>query len=95
MKWAKLSVGPGETLFLQVQPNLVTHFEGMWNPMLIMALLILGIGFLQDVLDLFTNVLNSFNEPSCSVRVCVLMGRVGLCGCKWEGDINRSQGLES
>ena len=46
MKWVKLSVGPDETLFLQVQPNLVTHFEGMWNPMLIMMLLILGIGFL-------------------------------------------------
>ena len=45
-KWVKLSVGPGEMLFLQVQPNLVTHFEGMWNPMLIMTLLILGIGFL-------------------------------------------------
>jgi hypothetical protein len=45
-KWAKLSVGPDETLFLQVQPNLVTYFEGMQNPMLIMTLLILGIGFL-------------------------------------------------
>ena len=46
MKWVKLLIGPTETLFLQVQPNLVTHFEGMWNPMLIMTLLILGIGFL-------------------------------------------------
>jgi hypothetical protein len=82
-------------LFLQMQPNLVAHFEDMWNPMLIMALLILGLGFLQDVLDLFTNVLNSFNEPGCSVCLYVLMGRVGLCGCKWEGDINGSQGLES
>ena len=42
----KLLVGLGEMLFLQVQPNLVTHFEDMWNPMLIMGLLILGIGFL-------------------------------------------------
>ena len=91
----KLSFGPGETLFLQVQPNLITHFEGMWNPMLIMVLLILGIGFLQDVLDLFTNVLNSFNEPGCSIFLCVLMGRVDLCGCKLEGNINGSQGLES
>ena len=62
--------------------------------MLIMALLILGISFLQDVLDLFTNVLNSFNEPGCSFHLCVLMGRVSLCGCKWEGNINGSQGLE-
>ena len=93
--WVKLSIGPGEMLSLQVQPNLITHFEGMWNSMLIMVLLILGIGFLQDVLDLFTNVLNSFNEPGCYVRLCVLMGRVGLCGYKWEGNINGSQGLES
>ena len=63
--------------------------------MLIMALLILGIGFLQDVMDLFLNVLNSFNEPGCSVHLYVLMGRISLCGCKWEGDINGSQGLES
>ena len=95
MNWVKLSVGPGETPFLQVQPNLVTHFEGMWNLMLIMTLLIPGIDFLQDVLDLFMNVLNSFNEPGCSVRLCVLMGRISLCGCKWEGNINGSQGLES
>ena len=95
MKWVKLLVGLGEMLFLQVQPNLITHFEGMWKLMLIMALLILSIGSLQDVLDLFMNVLNSFNEPSCSVCLCVLMGRVVLCGCKWEGDINGSQGLES
>ena len=40
-------------------------------------------------------MLNSFNELGCSVRLYVLMGRVGLCGCKWEGDINGSQGLES
>ena len=44
MNWTKLSVGPGEMLFLQVQPNLVTHFEGMWNPMLIMELIVFGIG---------------------------------------------------
>ena len=91
----KLSVGPGETLFLQVQPNLVTHFEGMWNSMLFMALLILGIGFLQDVMDLFLNVLNSFNEFGCSVPLYVQLGRVVMCRCKWEGDINGSQGLES
>ena len=40
------------------------------------------------------NVLNSFNELGCSVCLYVLMGRVDLCGCKWEGDINGSQGLE-
>ena len=52
----------------------------LWNPTLIMTLLILGIGFLQDALNLFTNVLNSFNEPGSSVYLYVLMGRVGMCG---------------
>ena len=69
----KLPIGSCEVLFLQMQPNLVSHLEFVWNPMLIMALLVFGIGFLQNIIDLFLDVLNIFNEPGGFVCHCVSM----------------------
>ena len=46
MEWAKLLMGSCKAFFLQVQPNFVTHLKLMWNPMLIMALLVLVIRLL-------------------------------------------------
>jgi hypothetical protein len=46
MEWEKLSVGTCKAFFLQVQPNFVSHLKLMWHLMLIMAFLVLGIGFL-------------------------------------------------
>ena len=45
-EWAKLPMGSCKAFFLQVQPNFVAHLKLMWNPVLIMALLVLGIGLL-------------------------------------------------
>jgi hypothetical protein len=45
-EWVKLSMGPYMELFLQVQPNFVSHLKLMSHPMLIMALLVLGIRLL-------------------------------------------------
>ena len=45
-EWAKLPMGSCKAFFLQVQPNFVAHLKLMWNPMLIMALLVLVIGLL-------------------------------------------------
>ena len=45
-KWVKLPMGSYKAFFLQVQPNFVTHLKLMWHPMLIMALLVLGIRLL-------------------------------------------------
>jgi hypothetical protein len=45
-EWLKLSMGPCKAFFLQVQPNFVSHLKLMWHPMLIMALLVLGIRLL-------------------------------------------------
>jgi hypothetical protein len=42
----KLSMGPYKALFLQVQSKFVSHPKLVWNPVLIMALLVLGIGLL-------------------------------------------------
>ena len=71
-----------------MQPNLVTHLEFIWNPMLIMALLVLGIDFLQNIMDMLSGVLNLFNEPGGFVNLYVSMRIFGLCGCKGKSYIN-------
>ena len=88
MKWTKLPIGSYEALFLQMEANLVAHLEFVWNLMLIMALLVLGNGFLQNIMDLFLDVLNHFNEPSGFVGLYVSMRGFILCGCKGKSYIN-------
>jgi hypothetical protein len=94
-KWMKLPIGSCEALFLKMQQNLVAHLEFVWDPMLIMAPLVLGIGFMQYIMDLFSNVLHLFNEPSGFVGWCVSMRRFGLCGCKGKSYINGAEWLKS
>jgi hypothetical protein len=62
--------------------------------MLIMALLVLGIGFIQNVMELFSDVLSSFNGPGCFVGFCVSLKRVSWCGCKGKIYINGAQWLK-
>jgi hypothetical protein len=50
--------------------------------MLIMALLVLSIGFLQNLMDLLADVLNLLNESGGFVSLRLNMGRFFLCGCK-------------
>ena len=78
-----------------MQPNLITHLEFVWNPMLIMALLVLGIGFLQNIMDLLSDVMNLFNEPRGFVGLYVSMRGFVLCGCKGKSYINGAQWLKS
>ena len=59
-----------------------------------MALLVLGIGFLQNIMDLLLDVLNPFNEPRLFFGLCVSMRRVGLCGFKGKIYINGAQWLK-
>ena len=84
-----------ESLFLQLEPNLVAHLEFVWNSMLIMALLVLGIGFLQNIMDLLSDVLNLFNEPSGFFGLCVSMRGFDLCRCKGKSYINGAQWLKT
>jgi hypothetical protein len=60
-----------------------------------MVLLILRIGFLQNLLDMLVDVLNPLNESGGFVDRKLIMGRVCLCGGKRKCNINGSQGLES
>ena len=50
--------------------------------MFIMALLVLSIGFLQNLLDLLADVMNPLNEYGGFVGLRMNMGRVCLCGGK-------------
>jgi hypothetical protein len=61
-KRTKLVVGSNEAFLLQMQPHFVTHLELVWHPMLIMSLLVLSIGSVQDVMNLLADVLNVLNE---------------------------------
>jgi hypothetical protein len=58
----KLAVGSSKALLLQMQPHFVAHLEVVWHPMLIMSLLVLSIGSVQDVINLLVDVLNVLNE---------------------------------
>ena len=78
-----------------MQPNLVTYLEFVWNLMLIMVLLLLGIAFLKNIMDLLSDVLNIFNEPSGFVILCVSMRGFILCGCKGKSYIDGAQWMKS
>jgi hypothetical protein len=60
-----------------------------------MAMLVLSIGFLQNLLDMLADVLNLLNESGGFVDCRLIRGRVYLCGGKRKCNINGSQGLES
>jgi hypothetical protein len=67
---------------MQVQPNFIVHLKLVWRPVLIMAFLVLGIGILQNILNLLMDVLDSFNEPNGFVSSGLRMGQFFLCGHK-------------
>jgi hypothetical protein len=88
-------MGPYETLLLQMKRDFVANLKLVWYPLLIMALHVLSIGFLQNLLDLLADVLNPLNDFGGFVNCRLIMGRVYLCGGKRKCNINGSQGLES
>ena len=71
-----------EPLFLQMQPNLIPNLELVWNPMLVMSMLVFSIGLLQNVMDLLANVMDLFNKSSGLINLGLSMGILLLCGCK-------------
>jgi hypothetical protein len=75
----ELSMGSYEALFLQMQPYLVSHLKIVWYLMLIVAFLVLGIGFIYKILNLFLDVLDSFNKFGCLIILILSMGGLFLC----------------
>jgi hypothetical protein len=81
-KWTNILMGLCKAFFLQMQPNFIAHLKLVGHPVVIMALLVLGIGLLQNILNLLEDVLDLFNEP-CGFSIFGLsMGRLCLCGRK-------------
>jgi hypothetical protein len=84
-------MGSCEVLFLQMQPQLIPHLKFVWYSMLIVALLVLGIGFLHNIMNLFWDVLNKFG---CPINLGISMGGLFLCGCNGKSYVNGGQWLE-
>jgi hypothetical protein len=62
LEWFEHPVGACEVLFLQMKPHLTTNLKLGWNPMLIMSLFVLGIGFIWDIMNLLLNVIYFFKK---------------------------------
>ena len=56
--------------------------------MLIMALLLLSISFVQYVMNLLADVLNAVNEAIFFVNFRLDVSRIGLSSRKWHGYVN-------
>lgn len=83
----KVAIGSNEAL-LQMYLNFVTHLELLWHSMLIMALPILSIGFVQYIMDLLADVLNALNEVVSHADFRLHASRIYLSSYKWYGHIN-------
>ena len=81
-------MGSSEALLLQMYPYFVTHLEVVWHSVLIMALLVLSIGSIQYVMNLFSDVLNALDEAICFVNFILDMSRIVLSSRKWHGYVN-------
>jgi len=55
-EWSYIPKGSRKEFFQQMEPNFITHLKLIWHLMLIMLLFVLGIGLLQDVMNLMENV---------------------------------------
>ena len=86
-------MGSCEPLFLQMQPNLIPHLELVWNPMLVMSLLVFSIGIFQNVMYMLVDVLDMYNKSSGLISLNLSMGIFLLCGCKGQSYINWNQWL--
>ena len=56
--------------------------------MLIMALLVFNIGFVQYIMDLLMDVLSALNEVVSPFNFGLNVSQIYLSGCKWYGHIN-------
>jgi hypothetical protein len=76
-------MGSCEVIFLQVQPHLISNMELVWYSMLIMALIVLGIGFLQNIMKLLLDVHDALNKFGSLISLSLSMGGLFLCNYKW------------
>jgi hypothetical protein len=55
-------MGSCEVLFMKIQPDLISHMNFVCYLMLIMALPVLGIGFIKNIMKFLLNVLDALNK---------------------------------
>jgi hypothetical protein len=94
LEWAQLSIGSCETLFLQMQLDLISHLKFMWYSMLIVALLVLGIGFLHNIMNFLLDVLDALNKFGYRINLCLSMGGLFSCGYNGQSYVNGGQWLQ-
>jgi hypothetical protein len=87
-------MGSCEALFLQMQPNLISHLKFVWYSMLIMELLVLGIGFLHNIMNLLLDLLDALKTFGFWIILILSMGRLFLCDCNGSSYANVDQWLE-
>jgi hypothetical protein len=79
-EWTKILMGSCKVFFLQVQPKFISHLKLVLHRVLIMTLLVLGIGILQNIMNLLADVLGLFNESGGFVDFGLSMRQLCLCG---------------
>jgi hypothetical protein len=94
-KWTKILMGLGEMLLMQMYPYFFANLKMVWYPVLIMALLVPSIGFVENLLYLLEDVLNLLNQSGGFFDWRLIKGIFCLCDGKRECNINGSEGLES
>jgi hypothetical protein len=77
-----------------MQPDLISHLKFVWYPMLIVALLVLGIGFLHNIMNLLLDVLDALNKFGFPINLGLSMGGLFLCDCNGKSYVNGGQWLE-
>ena len=55
-----------------------------------MALLVLGIGSVQYIMNPLVDVLNALDEAICFVSHRLEMSQIGLSSCNWHGYVNET-----
>jgi hypothetical protein len=81
-EWTNLVMESCKELFIQLQPNFIVYLKLVWHSVLIMVLLVLGIGLIQNILNLLVDVLDSFNEMGDFFGFTLCMGRF-FHGSQW------------
>jgi hypothetical protein len=60
----------------------MSHLKLVCYLVLIMVLLVLSLGFLENLMDLLEDVVNLLNESGGFFDLRMNMGRIFFCGCK-------------
>jgi hypothetical protein len=67
-----------------MQPYLISHLERVWNPMLIMALILFGIGFMKNVMKFLLNVPHSVKKFGYLINLGLSMEGIFHVQLHWE-----------